>query len=218
MKKKWIIIIVTIVILAISVCTIINQNNNNNELSELLTLKEAAELSISEAKKWAEDATLVYITSVDTSDSNYESGSDGTRRAWTCFLESKIKNSSYLVGIYDGKVTKSEEDGGEGTSTRPPIDINSIVDSPEALNIAKKKGLQASGKKQDEWIKGYDYMLRYAELSNDLDTSYLAILVYGISPNGNFAHVVIDATTGDILNASEETSYDKDGHSIWEDF
>jgi len=54
-------------------------------------------------------------------------------------------------------------------------------------------------------------------LISEPDVERIFMEVIGISPNGNFAHVDIDAETGEVLLAEEKFEYE-DGTAEWKSF
>lgn len=60
-------------------------------------------------------------------------------------------------------------------------------------------------------------MLSFGRL-NSMDETEEDILFYdfhGISEEGNFVDIVVDAVSGEILLAEEKYGYDEDGRGMW---
>jgi hypothetical protein len=72
--------------------------------------------------------------------------------------------------------------------------------------------------KPENWLIGYHFTIARVYVSGNASEARdtrLAIVVDGISPNGNLSHVTIDQETKEILGATEQIGYDEDGHSLW---
>ena len=74
------------------------------------TLKEAWEIALSDAWKWADDAEAILISSTDNHDSeSAENGAGGKRRCWSFMFHSDEKDKQYSVYVIDGKAVYGQE-------------------------------------------------------------------------------------------------------------
>lgn len=128
------------------------------------TLTEAWDIAFAYAKKWSDDAGLIYLTSTDARDPDAESyhqingwdnlggqkindfqsnnkyeglnlGLDGKRRAWQATFTSEKVGTELNIEITDGAVTYASQDGIH-TIGRPVLTETPLIDSPEALQRA----------------------------------------------------------------------------------
>ena len=85
----------------------------------------------------------------------------------------------------------------------------------EAVARAVEIGL-IGGNPDDEsqWVSGYNFNLSYGSLVSEPDIYRVFLEVIGISPNGNFAHIDFDATTGECILVEEKWEYEN-GNVAW---
>lgn len=77
---------------------------------------------------------------------------------------------------------------------------------------------------KDDWIKGYHFsIMGFLTDPNSSEKRYF-LRIMGISPNSPNSEndslrmtVFFDVKTGEIVNASEVTGYDKDGRTNWKE-
>ena len=68
-----------------------------------------------------------------------------------------------------------------------------------------------------DWTSGYNFKMSYGSLAESPDDIRIFLEVIGISPNGNFAHVDFDATTGECVLAEEQVEH-SNGEVEWVKF
>ena len=200
------IIIVGIFIIALIIVIFIYKRQPDG-----ITMAEAIQVSYDYAKKWEEDCKLIQIISTDASDtSDYHRGEKGKRYSWNIFYTSESSEKQYNILVVDGNVKYKSEVQIPVYQGIDPVN-NSIIDSDQALAIAKKTGLKPVPPKNG-WAVGYHYSLQY--VTNDSSDTYLALLVYG-ELNGNFSYAIIEPYTSRLITVMQQTGYDKNGRSVW---
>ncbi|MBN2982262.1 hypothetical protein [Cohnella algarum] len=170
------------------------------------------------------------MTSTDNSPVPQErnDGADGKRNAWDLRFGSKKGNFLTSITIHNGKaVTKKVRTDDNNLLRKGQYAISDInIDSPEAVELATEVlGMRPGNPEiQDDWIKGYHFTISgYLTDPNSYDMRLL-LRVMGISPNSPNSEseslrmtVFFDGKTGEMLNASEMTGYDKEGRTSWKD-
>lgn len=197
-----------------------------------LTAMEALRLGYEAAKKLTEEEPLlIYLTSTDNSSDPQErnDGADGKRNAWNLTFGSAKRNIAISMNINNGNVNigqVAKDDNNSLQKGRYAIsDIQ--IDSSEAVQRAiEVLGMRPGNPEiKDDWIKGYHFVISgfQTDPKNPTETRLL-LRVTGISPNSPNSenqslrmNVYFDGKTGEMLNASEQTGYDKDGRSMWRD-
>jgi len=87
------------------------------------------------ANKWKADAALVNISTLTAS-------MDGTANKWTYMFYSAKAKQGQTVDIQDGKIVETLE---VSPYIKDPVGVG-FVDSPQAMDEAKKNGLKVKGK------------------------------------------------------------------------
>lgn len=202
-------------------------NEETNE-KKSVTVMEALRLGYAEAKKQTEEEPLlISITSTDDTSIPQErtDGGDGTRDAWNLEFGSKKGNVFIYIKIENGiAITKKVKKNDKNLLVKGQDAISDIqMDSPDAV----KRAIEVLGMRPgdpaiaDDWIKGYHFTITEYSQPNSSKTRLL-LRVMGISPNSPNAEnnslrmsVFFDVKTGEMLDASEMTGYDKDGKTVW---
>lgn len=192
-----------------------------------ITAKEAVVIAFDDVIDFIPEPMLRRVSSTDSDDSSaISSGFDGKRRAWYVDILNKEGTKWANYSIINNKVVDihcddaANYDGSIYFEKGKYITSDVIIDSDEAVEIAiKKKGLlPGNPDKPENWLNGYHFNIGDAFEPPDFNNKRLVIIVSGISPNNNLANVTIDPKTGEVLGAAEQTGYDEDGHSVWEEF
>lgn len=158
-----------------------------------LTVKQAYEKALSEAKKWDQNAELYYLTSVDN-DANENIDMNGKRSNWNMHFAVPGKSKSLVLSISKEKITNFIE-GKDQINKDDFIFADEIVfDSPQLLAKTKKEVGLLPGK---DWAKGYNYTLKKYERQP-------IITIVGLSPNIFFAEVTWDPKSGKLISASHK--------------
>lgn len=196
-----------------------------------VTAMEALRLGYEEAKKHTEEEPLlIYLTSTDSSTVPQErnDGLDGKRNTWNVRFGSGKGNFATSIRIDNGKVIAEDmKEDDNNLLGKGQVDISDInLDSPEAVKEAiEELGMQPGNPEiEDDWIKGYHFTIAgYLTDPNSSEEHWL-LRIMGISPNSPNSEneslrmsVFFDVKTGEMINATEMTGYDKEGHSMWKD-
>lgn len=182
---------------------------------EETTMKEAISIAYTKVKELSPDAKLAKIISTDARvEPSAESGANGTRAVWNVTFTDTKSNAEYNIFVSCGKAEVLED---KNKVVRKAISDSDIkIDSTDAIKIAKEQKELKPGIPNKDFAIGYHFNIYYAPL-NGAASDKLIMQVIGISPNGNFAHVNIDASNGNIIDSSEKT-YDENGKAIWTPF
>lgn len=192
-----------------------------------VSAKEAIELACADAESFIPEPLVQIMNSTDdykeSSKPYIHSGADGKRLVWNVSLGNRERTKQMEYRIENGvptierqiDVTGEELAGLLSTGTFTGDDVN--VDSTEAVKMAiEQKGLlPGDPDKPENWLIGYHFTIARVYVSESSSDTRLAIVVDGISPNGNLSHVTIDQESMAILGATEQIGYDEDGHSLW---
>lgn len=179
--KKMFSILLIVLVSACLYYQIYKENNYE------ITLIEAYEIGIQEAKKQEPDAELIHVSSIDD---NYKNqGINGKRRYWNLTFTSLRKQKSILITIHDKKIVHVVPLKNNANKNQL-ISINDIkYDSPYFINKAINEYKLKPGKGED-WASGYHYGL----FKTDNRT---LIKVVGRDENNNFTKIYFDAKTGE---------------------
>jgi len=210
--KKWILTGVAAG-LALSVFGFFFIRGEEEEKIEI-NMMEAVELAGVEADKYYDDLHLAEVHSYDN-DSNpcRTSGVDGKRQWWVVDFGNS-KNNNVCVVICDGKV-ENVEAFDQSTTAGLLAEPENYISSEDAVNKAISCGLKAGDSVNDEdWTSGYNFRLFRGSLVEDPEKEYAIFEVVGVSEDGNYAHVEIDAKTGEIL-LKEEQYVDENNEYSW---
>lgn len=191
----------------------------DNAVSETSTESEKTEISMEEAialgmEKGSEYYENLFVTEVHSYDNDYErsitAGTDGKRQWWYVDLANEDQNYVSIL-IKDGKIDQVEHYDNNGNSGL--IDLKEVtMTSEEAARKAKELGLKGGDPSdEDDWVSGYNFKLSYASLADTPDEERIFLEVIGISPNGNFAHIDFDASTGEVLLSEEKIENSESG-------
>ena len=182
---------------------------------DAVTLKEAIYIAEADAHLWQADATVAQIVSTDAGDIlNDENGKNGKRRCWNILFVSDSEEKQYSVFVIRGRTAYNQEVQ-MPTYAAIELDEEVSIDSTDAVKIAKRYGVKPVPK-SDEWAVGYHYALQYL---TDIEArkTFLAMMVYGVTGNGNFCYVAIDPKSRNVISFMEKTGYSSEGRSIWEE-
>lgn len=190
-----------------------------------LTSKEALSLAYKEVKKISEEESLlINLQSTDDTDKaqSISDGADGRRNAWNINFGNEKGSMLVYCSIRDGVcnidyVRKDDKNLFQKCKHK----ISDLkIDSSEAIQRAIKTfNIQPGDPEiEDDWIKGYHFTI----YETVVDERPLIFRVTGISPNSPNdnneslrMNVFFNATTGEMLSATEQIGYDKDGRSMW---
>ena len=143
-------------------------------------------------------------------------GANGKRQWWyVSFANEKLNYVDILV--CDGQieaVVPIDENGHNGL-----IDLSDVnMTAEQAVKKAQEMGLRGGNpNNEEEWVSGYNFKMSYASLVSSPDDKKIFLEVIGISPNGNFAHIDFDATTGEVILSEEKIEY-SNGDAEWKEF
>lgn len=214
----------TFIVITLTSCS--RKSSIDNEIGEILhekdnkieiSMEDVVSIGMDEANNYYDDLKLTSVYSYDNDyDRNIQAGEDGKREWWYVNFANE-KNNFVSIMIVDGEVEHIEHFDQNGNNKL--IDMDDIhMTADEAVQKAKELGL-TGGNPADEshWVSGYNFKLSYASLASSPNDYRIFLEVIGISPNGNFAHVDFDATTGDLLLAEEKIEY-INGDVEWKSF
>ncbi|MDL2302186.1 hypothetical protein LJC58_07520, partial [Lachnospiraceae bacterium OttesenSCG-928-D06] len=182
-----------------------------------ISMEEAIDIGMSEAQKYYDNLKVTKVYSYDNdSIPLITAGNDGKRECW--YVQYANSNSNYvMVLILNGEVFDVwhfEEHGNSGLIEWTDIKVT----TKEAVEKASEIGLCGGNpEREEEWITGYNFQLLYSSLVGTPEEEKIFLEVIGISPNGNFARVDFDASTGEILLAEEKIEHDN-GDTEWKAF
>lgn len=172
-----------------------------------ISMEEAISIGTDEAVQYYDNLMLVQVSSYDNdADREIDAGIDGKREWW--YVEFANEQDNFVsILIADGEILYAEcfdENGGRGLINADEVKMTSV----EAVEKASAAGL-AGGDPENEsqWVSGYNFDLSYTSLASEPDEYKIFLEVIGISPNGNFAHVDFDATTGELLLVEEKIEH-----------
>ena len=184
----------------------INEIEPKDECVEV-SMEEAIEIGFETASKYYDDLELTEVHSYDDDTMpDADAGVDGKRQLWYVNFAND-KNNYVSILIKDGKVVNVEhydENWNNGMINLDDIEIT----SDEAVDIAQSYGIRGGNPGvPEEWVSGYNFKLEISSLASSPDDKMIFFEVIGISEDGNFAHVDIDATTGEVILAEEKIEY-----------
>lgn len=219
MKKCELLVLiafVTIFFLACSNGTITEDDEISIKKTEI-SMEEAVFIAHEEADKYYDNLQVIEVHSYDNDDERSQtSGQDGKREWWYVDFGNELCNYVSIL-IRNGQVLHvvAEEENWNGGL----IDFENVVmTSEEAAQKAKELGLRGGNpENEEEWVSGYNFKLSRSSMRETPEKIYIFMEVIGISPNGNFAHIDFDASTGEIL-LKEEKIIREDGSQEWKEF
>lgn len=182
-----------------------------------ISMEDVIAIGKDEASKYYDDLQLTNVYSYDNdTDRSVMSGDDGKREWWYVNFANE-QNNYVSIMIVDGEVANVEHFDQNGNNRL--IDMNDVtMTAEEAVQKAKEYGLVGGDpNKESHWVSGYNFKMSYASLVSSPDDYKIFLEVIGISPNGNFAHIDFDATTGELLLAEEEIEH-SNGDVEWKNF
>ena len=182
-----------------------------------ISMEDVIAIGKDEADKYYDDLQLTNVYSYDNDhDRSVMSGDDGKREWWYVNFANE-KNNYVSIMIVDGEVANVEHFDQNGNNRL--IDMDDVyMTADEAVQKAKDYGLVGGDPdNESHWVSGYNFKLSYASLVSSPDDYRIFLEVIGISPNGNFAHIDFDATTGELILAEEEIEY-SNGDVEWKSF
>ena len=206
-----------------------NEKTTNLKNTISLTAMEAMNLAYEEVKKVTDEEPLLnYLTSTDDTSTalTINDGADGKRNAWNMDFSSASGNMSISVRIRDGICYKGDLITDDNNSLQKgTYSISDIkIDSSDAV----KKSIELFNMKpgnpeiEDDWIKGYHFVIANYTIDPYLNEKRLLLRVTGISPNSTNSNneslrmnVFFDVNTGEVFSATEQTGYDEEGRSSW---
>lgn len=190
--------------------------NDENDKIEI-SMEDVISIGKDEAVKYYDDLQLTSVYSYDNDhDRSVMSGNDGKREWWYVNFANE-KNNYVSIMIVDGEVANVEHFDQNGNNRLIDMDdVNMTAD--EAVQKAKDYGLVGGDpNNESHWVSGYNFKLSYVSLVSSPNDYRIFLEVIGISPNGNFAHIDFDASTGELILAEEEIEY-SNGDVEWKSF
>lgn len=179
-------------------------DTEENVVSAEVSMEEAISIGIEEASKYYDDLYLTEIHSYDNDQNpSISAGIDGKRHLWYVdFANDKLNYVSIFIS--DGKIEQVEHYDNNGNSGL--IDLTEIkISGEEAVRKAQEMGLKGGDPSiESDWVSGFNFKMSYGSLVETPDKRQIFLEVIGISPNGNFAHIDFDASTGEIILMEEE--------------
>ena len=182
-----------------------------------ISMEDVIFIGIDVATKYYDDLQLTSVYSYDNDyDRSVMSGDDGKREWWYVNFANE-KNNYVSIMIVDGEVEHVEHFEQNGNNRLIDMDdVNMTAD--EAVQKAKDYGLVGGDpNNESHWVSGYNFKMSYGSLVSSPNDYRILLEVIGISPNGNYAHIDFDATTGELLLAEEEIEY-SNGDAEWKSF
>ena len=182
-----------------------------------ISMEDVIFIGIDEAAKYYDDLQLTSVYSYDNDyDRSVMSGDDGKREWWYVNFSNE-KNNYVSIMIVDGEVEHVEHFEQNGNNRLIDMDdVNMTAD--EAVQRAKDYGLVGGDPdNESHWVSGYNFKMSYGSLVSSPNDYRILLEVIGISPNGNYAHIDFDATTGELVLAEEEIEY-SNGEAEWKSF
>lgn len=189
-----------------------NQKSSKVEIS----MEDAISLGLEEASKYYDNLYLTEVHSYDNDEYiDQDAGENGKRQWWYVNFANEEKNYVSIL-ICDGAIEVVEPfDSNGNTGLLNLSDVN--LTAEDAVSKAKEMGLTGGNpENQRDWASGYNFKLFYGSLAKSSDDVRILLEVIGISPNGNFAHIDFDASTGEVLLAEEKIEH-SNGESEWKE-
>lgn len=206
--KNMVCVLLSVVLLMLLVGC--GKNDIDQAKAVKCTLKEAWEIALSDAWKWADDAEAILISSTDNHDSeSAENGAGGKRRCWSFMFHSDEKDKQYSVYVIDGKAVYGQEASTPRYATFSIDDI--VLDSDELCSL-----VQGQLKGGVNWAWGYHYIVQYRYMDENGEVPQLTVSVRGINDAGQERYMIYNPYTGVLQVVLDKTGYDENGRSIWE--
>ena len=182
-----------------------------------ISMEDVIAIGKEEAAKYYDDLQLTSVYSYDNDHDRSVMSGDDEKREWWYVNFANEKNNYVSIMIIDGEVANVEHYDQNGNNRLIDMDdVNMTAD--EAVQKAKDYGLVGGNPdNESHWVSGYNFKLSYASLVSSPNDYRIFLEVIGISPNGNFAHIDFDATTGELILAEEEIEY-SNGDVEWKSF
>lgn len=189
-----------------------NQKSSKVEIS----MEDAISLGLEEASKYYDNLHLTEVHSYDNDEYiDQDAGGNGRRQWWYVNFANEEKNYVSIL-ICDGVIDVVEpfdRNGNTGLLNLSDITLTAEV----AASKAKEMGLTGGNpENQRDWASGYNFKLSYGSLAKSPEDVRIFLEVIGVSPNGNFAHIDFDASTGEVLLAEEKIEH-SNGESEWKE-
>jgi hypothetical protein len=170
---------------------IIETNEVIASTNQGVTLLQAYQIGLEEARKWDSQANLTLITSVGDTGSTPPStlGNDGRREVWNLLFGNGQKNETMIINIKNGKIAikRIVKDNIQNFEIIPQSEL--ILDSTNMVKIAIKYDVRPG----EGWAKGYHFIVRK-------DHQALFFGVVGQNKYGNITRLYMDKT-GKILGS-----------------
>lgn len=189
------------------------KTNNIHEIS----MEDAINIGMNEAEKYYSNLQLTEVHSYDNDKIPSETaGSDGKRELWyVTFANNELNNVCILINCGNIEIVKNFDHAGNSRL----LNLDNVhMTSDEAVKKAKDMGLKGGNPNNpEEWISGYNFKMSLGTLTSSPNDTKIFLEVIGISPNGNFAHIDFNASTGEIILCEEKFEY-PDGSIEWKEF
>jgi hypothetical protein len=170
---------------------IIETNEVIASTNQGVTLLQAYQIGLEEARKWDSQANLTLITSVGDTGSTPPStlGNDGRREVWNLLFGNGQKNETMIINIKNGKIAikRIVKDNIQNFEIIPQSEL--ILDSTNMVKIAIKYDVRPG----EGWAKGYHFIV-------SKDHRALFFGVVGQNKYGNITRLYMDKT-GKILGS-----------------
>lgn len=158
-----------------------------------LSMSEAYQLALKEARKWDESAQLYAITSVDADRPTEYDGTTGRLPHWnTDFVASS--NALYHIEIRGGEVVRAAAQETASYAESLPRDI-AFVDSTKLAQLALNRSLKPY---LGKWARGLNFVFTS-------EGGGYRIIVRGASQGGWPAFLTFDAQSGALLAGAERS-------------
>lgn len=206
--KKIIILVEIIILVILIIYLIFIKGNTQNENS--ISMKEAYRIAYEAVLKENPHALLYSMGSADGmyDPEDKSAGKTGLRRYWN--LDFAVPNTTehWIVTVRDKKINDVVKVTGISKDRNDLVDdMNSLINTKEALRIAKEEYKLKPG---EGWAIGYHFLLNKV-------SGTTMIIVVGRDTSNNFARISIDAKTKDVIDAIHKVT--DDGVTFqWEHF
>ncbi|MFC5647553.1 hypothetical protein ACFPYJ_00105 [Paenibacillus solisilvae] len=168
-----------------------------------ITLLDAYQIGLEEARNWDAQANLTLITSVGDTGSTPPStlGNDGRREVWNLLFGNGQRNESLIINIKKGKIgiTQTVKEDIQDFEIIPQSEL--ILDSTDMVQIAIKYGVRPG----EGWAKGYHFNVRK-------DHQALFLGVIGQNKYGKMTTLYMDKT-GKVLGSETKNEGNEIAHT-----
>ncbi|WP_219834120.1 hypothetical protein [Paenibacillus sp. R14(2021)] len=151
--------------------------------SPAISLLEAHQIGLGEARKWDTQAELIYITSVGDKGSMPPStlGHDGKREIWNLLFTNGPRNQTLIINIKKGKIAIEQiaKENTQDFKIIPQGDL--LLDSTDMVQTAIKYGIRPG----EGWAEGYHF-----KISKDQHALFFGVI--GQNKDGKMTKLYMD--------------------------